>query len=483
MKKKKIIVSALLFILALLLPILLLAAMDTVVPAQYGESFLAGLGLKYDLLKSETEPKIVIIGGSSTAFGIDSALMEEHLPYKVVNFGLYATLGTKLMLDLSEDCIREGDIVVIAPELDKQTLSLYFNAQSTWQAAESDRTILTGIDFDNAGDMLGGYWDYIAQKIGHHRQGIAAAQGVYSLSALDEHGDIDYPKESNTMLLGYDPNMIVDLTPELIDEAFIDYLNKYAENVQKKGAVCCFSFPPTNASALAEGTDSEKILDFFMYTAEKLHFEVISDINHCIMDEGYFYDTNFHLNNTGTTAHTILLIEDLRRLIGDTTPLTLEIPAPPEKEIVSAESPADQTDETDWTAFYTYEELAAGYMITGVTDEGKTADVLKTPASYDGKAVIAVGEGAFAGCKAKEIHIGQSVVQLYNRLFDGCANLERIYLYAEKAGNIAAGDGLFDGAPEEAGLYMPLEAYSSFVSDYFWTKFAARMNLTEEADA
>lgn len=481
MKKKSIALACVLFVIALILPIILLAALDFVTPAQYGESFLAGLGLKYDLLKSEEEPKIIIIGGSSTAFGIDTELMEENLPYEVVNFGLYATLGTKLMLDLSRNYINEGDIIVIAPELDTQTLSLYFNAEATWQAAESNRAILTDIAIDNMSDMLGGYWSYITQKIEHSKKDIAQTSGVYSLSSLDENGDIDYAKETNTMLLGYDPNMIVDLTEDLISDEFIDYLNEYAKMAEKKGASCYFSFSPTNASALSEGTDEAKILAFFDYVGKKLDFEVISDINDCIMEENYFYDTNFHLNNTGTEAHTIKLIEDLRRVIGDTSPLTLEIPAAPEKDAVILEDTPSTEDDTDvdYTVFFTYEDFAGGVMITGLTDEGRTRSVLKTPSVYDGKAVLAIGESAFAGCEATEIHISKSVVQLYNKLFDGCTRLESIYFSAEKATDIAAGEQLFEGAPDEAKIYMTLEAYSSFISDYFWTKFAGRMDTID----
>ena len=40
----------------------------------------------------------------------------------VVNFGLYANLGTKLMLDLSRSGIGAGDVIVVAPEMNEQTL-------------------------------------------------------------------------------------------------------------------------------------------------------------------------------------------------------------------------------------------------------------------------------------------------------------------------------------------------------------------------
>lgn len=481
MKKKSVVLTCIVFVLVLILPVVILAAMDYTAPAQYGDSFLAGLGLKYELLKETDEPKIVVIGGSSVAFGIDTELMEEYLPYRVVNFGLYATLGTKLMLDLSRNYINDGDIVVVAPELDAQTLSLYFNAEATWQAAESDRSILRGVAFDNWSDMVGGYWSYLSQKLEHAEKGVAPVEGVYSLASLDENGDIDYPKETNVMLLGYDPTMTVNLTEELISDEFIDYLNEYARDMEKKGASCYFSFSPTNASALSPETDDETILAFFDYVGRKLDFEVISDINDCFMEENYFYDTNFHLNNAGATAHTASLIEDLRRVIGDPAPVSLEIPAAPEKEAAGSDAPVllEDDEDVDYAAFFTWEDFAGGVMITGVTEEGKTRSVLKTPSACDGKAVLAIGEGAFANCDAVEIHIGKSVVQLYNRLFDGCSKLERIYFNAEKASDLAAGEQLLDGAPDDVTIYMTLKAYSSFISDYFWTRFAGRMDTVD----
>ena len=108
----------------------------------YSNVFVAALGDKYDRLCSVEEPKLALIGGSSVAFGLDSRLLASHLGREVVNFGLYATLGSKIMLDLSEDGLNEGDIAVFAPELDSQTLSLYFDGRTVWQAIDANRDLL-----------------------------------------------------------------------------------------------------------------------------------------------------------------------------------------------------------------------------------------------------------------------------------------------------------------------------------------------------
>lgn len=93
-------------------------------PAQYGDTFMGELKYKVRYLDEAPGPRIVLVGGSGVAFGVDSALMERELPgYTVVNFGMYAALGTTVMLDLSQELIRSGDIVILIPEQQAQTLS------------------------------------------------------------------------------------------------------------------------------------------------------------------------------------------------------------------------------------------------------------------------------------------------------------------------------------------------------------------------
>ena len=143
-------------LLCLLIPFSAVVAAGFLIPTQFDKTFLGELADKVDRLYSIKEPKIVIIGGSSVPFGIDSELMEKALGMPVVNFGLYASLGTKLMLDLSRGAINEGDVIVIAPETDPQTYSLFFNAESAWQACDSDFSILFKMSGKDFSAMFGG---------------------------------------------------------------------------------------------------------------------------------------------------------------------------------------------------------------------------------------------------------------------------------------------------------------------------------------
>ena len=105
--KKNILIS-ILAILILIAPLAVVTANALATPCQYDETFLGELTNKHTRLKSITEEKIVLIGGSSLAFGLDSKKLEEYVGKPVVNYGLYATIGTKAMLDMSKNYINKA---------------------------------------------------------------------------------------------------------------------------------------------------------------------------------------------------------------------------------------------------------------------------------------------------------------------------------------------------------------------------------------
>ena len=82
-------------------------------------NYLAAVLEKDRLIRTTPSPKIILVGGSNLAFGIDSRMMEDSLHVNVVNMGLYAKLGLRYMLAQVKPYIRRGDIVLIVPEYDQ----------------------------------------------------------------------------------------------------------------------------------------------------------------------------------------------------------------------------------------------------------------------------------------------------------------------------------------------------------------------------
>ena len=117
---KKTVTKLLLFVLALSLiitPFFVFYKINYNKPHIYSKTYYAALVDKVNLLeKNKNNRKIILIGGSNVAFGFNSKILEEEFPkYKVINFGLYAALGTKLMIDLSKEYINQGDLVFVIP--------------------------------------------------------------------------------------------------------------------------------------------------------------------------------------------------------------------------------------------------------------------------------------------------------------------------------------------------------------------------------
>jgi len=463
-------------ILVVLIPIVAVLGIAAFTPPVYGQTFLGELSPKFDHLNRIEESKIIVVGGSNVAFGLDSELLAQHVGMPVVNFGLYATLGTKIMMDLSKANVNAGDIVILVPEMDRQTLSLYFNAEAALQGIESDWNMLRYISKENYSDLTGGVYKYVTSKIKYLRSGLLDPKGVYNRDSFNEYGDIIYARPHNTMLLGYDPTNTIELIPALFDQAFVNYVNEYTAYCTQQGATVYFSFPPMNAGAMASSNTEDSLFNFCCYLYENLTCKVISNVNDYIIEENYFYDSNFHLNDSGVILRTSLLVHDINRARGIPTQTSIQIPdapTPPVSKKMQAET------DTLLASYFTYVEYGSGYAVSGVSDAGKKLAALTIPGSYEGKAVLAVESGTFAGCEnLTQITINSNIVQLMDGAFADCPKLAKIYVVRNSAEGLGVGEDVFKGAANDVKMILTSqEAFESFVSDYFWSNYGGYMVL------
>ena len=412
-------------------------------PACYDGSFSAALGDKVRRLETAQGPRIIVVGGSSVAFGVDSALLEQQFPgYTAVNFGVYAALGTDLMLELSDGMFRPGDLVILSPEQQRQTLSCYFNGEMTWQAADGQFGLLLGLDPAHAGALAGQFPVFAARKARYFLTGeTPQPEGVYRRLSFDEYGDIRADCTSNRMPGGWDPAMTVLLTGDVWQAEWLDKVNRWAADAAAQGASVYYRFCPMNAAAVQGDADA-----CYEVLSRQLDFPILGDPNASVMDPCWFYDTNFHLNEAGRQLNTRCMVRDIKAVLGDSSPTTIPIPTPPP----FSAAPLETGLQGDLDCFV-METVGASVCITGVTEQARTKTTLTIPASRDGLPVTALADG----------------------LFEQCPMLRTIVLPFEDPASCAPGADLLRGT--QAVLQVPAGAADRYRLSYAWAPYASRI--------
>lgn len=483
------------------LPVIFIAVVIFALPPVYNDTFVGVLSDKYDRLNSFDESKIVVIGGSSVAFGLDSELLADEMSnagfrMPVVNFGLYADLGTKYMMDLSKSNINEGDIIIIAPELNDQTLSMFFNGKTALQSLDGNLHMLPYIETEDYGSLLGASYEFAAEKFSYLITGDRPKNvGAYQKENFNVSGDNVYDRPYNIMMgvgnpinLDYKANFKdTTVTPY---EEFISYVNDYVRYCVLKGATVYFSFAPMSEAAMSVDNMSSdgsttRIDDFYDNLCDNLECKVISNVYDYILDDGYFYDTEFHLNNAGVTVRTVQLINDLKRALEDNSKTDVELPEPPGYLFNEYEF-ATPNDE-EWAKNFEFKELTDAfdrtvYSVVGLSELGKSQTTLTIPNTYNGAPVTLISERAFAASnKLKTLYWGDNISAVEIAAFSG-SSITEIYIPDGKTNDNYSvpnlDNNMFD-AGANVKIYVDKATIDTFKDDdYKWGNYYAM--LTEK---
>lgn len=396
-------------------------------PVQFGDTFMGELKSKYERLKETSGKRIVLVGGSGVAFDCDSALMDDFFPsYEIVNFGMYAGLGTKAVMDLSENYIHEGDIVILSPEQGEQTFSDYFNGEYMWQAADGAFGMLRDLKSENFDAMLGNFPRFALEKLNYVMKGQKPqTDSIYQKKSFNTYGDIELDTcRENILPNGYDVNQKVRFTEDVVQPEFMDYMNDWVKRLEKKGAVVWYRYCPVNKLSVE---DMDDLAAYDVFLRQKLDFPVIGNPENSLMEAEWFFDTNFHLNQPGKEVNTVQLIRDMKAMLGDDRAVTVELPEKPHRTWgdVSAETRI-------WTA--------------------------KDSETYQGEETIVIPE---------------NVTQIEDYAFSNCAGLKQIVLEQKDPSKCIVGQHLLDGTGAE--ILVPQMSVDSYKRNYFWSVYAGRI--------
>ncbi|MBQ4381228.1 MAG: leucine-rich repeat protein [Oscillospiraceae bacterium] len=464
---------------AILLLLVLAVPLGTVlsaflIPAQFDLTYYGQLPRMFDRLRDARGPKLILVGSSGIAFGVNTELLQQELPqYTVCPFGLYGSIGTKAMMDLSRVNIAEGDLVVLLPETGPQTLSLYFNGESLFMATDNRPDMLRWADVHDFGSLMEALPGYLSQKYEIYRSGEKPdPSGVYALSSFDENCNMIYPRPCNIMQGGYAPTDLVSFDPAIVADDFLQYVNEYDRFVRSRGARLVLGFAPVNGGGLAADFEVNTPEKFREHLEAGLSCPIIGTPETYILDKEWFYDSNVHLNTPGSVLYTSLLARDIKAYLGDRSPVTIEIPEKP--ALPGQEQTAPQED----TGLFTFTDGENGLLISGLTAEGLRQTELTLPQARGDQAIVGITAHALDGAdRLRILRLGPNIRSLENGIFRDCVSLEEIYMAPGQEPSrcqVNPGGGLLDGA-DKAKIYVERSRLNDYIFDYFWSRYAARI--------
>lgn len=301
------------FILTLLLfALLFVGTVYVIVCADkdvFHSSYQSVIQDKYRILKETNEPKIVLVGGSNLAFGLNQQMLEEATGKKVVSLGLHGGFGQLFPSELAKENINPGDIVLLAYEY-TWLEDIGFDHLGT-------DLVMTGIDHNidmykhvplRKWKSFVGYLFTFAKT----KNSYVPAEGIYSRAAFDEKtGQMVAPRPDP---MSYDQAVFgtVDITQIQISPKSVDYLIEYKEYLEKKGASVYFVSVPIIEDGLVG--DKENLRLVKQYEQEQIGVPYISDPVEYVFPASLMSDALYHCNSEGENVRTKMLIEDLKKV-------------------------------------------------------------------------------------------------------------------------------------------------------------------------
>ena len=426
----------------------------------YTDTYYAELNDKVTRLSTRENKKIVFIGGSSLIFGLRSEEIEKATGYDVVDFGLYASLGTPIMMRLAEDYIKEGDVVVLAPEINSQTYSDFINQDAILKCFENMSYPINKFSIDENMSFFFHYFKYVIEK----GNATIELEPPYDKASFNEYCDIDNEiVKNNIMEKYYDPTQPIEPNASLINDEFVKLVNSYNERITSKKAKLYFSFSPTNILALKD----EGLADFDKSLEENLKCPVLGSVKEFTYHQYYFYDTNFHLNRTGSLLHS----KNISNLLKE----ELKIENEYEVEVPDIPLPDNYTTGIVDTVngMQLLQSYAGGkfnYSLVGLGDELKDVEEFRVPTSVNDIPVLSLGAAFKDMPNLKKVVVPAEVKSITDPPFENCPNCLGLYLEHPRPPKVPA-VGLLNGASPNAFIYVQKQYLRAYISGYTWLEY------------
>jgi hypothetical protein len=272
------------------------------------ENYMAAAVDKHRLLYSVPSPRVILIGGSNTAFSVDSQMLAEHFGMPVINMGLNVDLGLRYMLNEVRPTLRDGDILLIFPEyahfsdipLDGKARELGTLIKLCPECISGINTplqaynVMSGIFQASESDILRAVGKPVEHSVVYERKGFNAWGDMVA--------HLDQPTPSGFA------NSIPKIKVSSSSPA-IELLNTFYESLDAAGVDVFLIYPAIPINIYKAQQENFNTLDEFIKTGVEI--PVVGAPQDFIYARKLFYDTTYHLNREGRRLHTNHVIDML----------------------------------------------------------------------------------------------------------------------------------------------------------------------------
>ena len=273
----------------------------------YTNSSEGCFGEKWERVVSSEKPRIVVVSGSSSLYGLNGAMLQALAgeDYTVVNYGTNAGTSSVFYLEMLSHYLREGDIVIHAPEVGGVTMG---GTEITWRLFRG-----TEYYYNAWRDVDMRRYSHLFRSLTEHADITASMTPLdYTLrsASLNEYGDI----ENTTAYQAddYHAGSDIRLYPGMISGANREELNRAYNRLTEMGVLVYMSCAPCNANAINPAFRTEETRAAYMQSLrDSVNVPVISDIGDYILAGELMYNSDYHPNAWGRDMRTEQLFADL----------------------------------------------------------------------------------------------------------------------------------------------------------------------------
>lgn len=268
---------------------------------------MMGVGLdKMNRLKTVRGNRIVFVGGSNVAYGLDSVQIEHALKRPVVNMGLHAGLGTCFNLASVYPYLRRGDDVFLMIEFaDFEGDACFGNMEALAQAVDVLPRGAVALDKEQWIHLSRYVLQYGAKKIINCWKMLPLSNSSEK-SWYNEQGDRivqwNDPVQNKVPKGKYGVWSPIGRNPRVIG-----YLRKFVSDCASKG-VGVWLMPPNCLKDAVDEAFKKSYKDMLM--ASGLPFA--GELEDYAFDVEFMYDSQFHPNNKGRELAVRQRIKDIQ---------------------------------------------------------------------------------------------------------------------------------------------------------------------------